>query len=109
MKFLYTPLIKLCCIVLCVLLFTSILTLVCWDTNKHFKGIDEESDKTWLQKFGNRFYFSTVTASSTGYGDVVPVSFTARAIVIGIIIVMLLNVISILEPMVYLRLLSKRR
>jgi Ion channel len=106
MRFLFGTLVKFSVILTCIVLFACIMTAVCKDAITHFKGINEEDDQTFLQKFWNRFYFSVVTVSSTGYGDVVPLSNTAKSLTIAIILVVMINVLSIIEPLVYLKMKS---
>lgn len=53
-------------------------TVFFWSTD-HFNGLDEETDKNFMQKFLNRFYFSVITLSTVGYGDISPKTFGARA------------------------------
>ena len=62
--------------------FTMIFTLACWDSSTHFKGLEADKDSTLGQKVYNRLYFTALTMSTTGYGDITPKSSRARACVI---------------------------
>lgn len=53
------------------IIFTLILTIAGYKTSD-WNGISEEEDNTLMQKFFNRFYFSTITASTIGYGQITP-------------------------------------
>jgi hypothetical protein len=56
------------------------LSLVCEDaTRRVCQG--EQAFSQSLSRFADAAYFSTVTLSTTGYGDIVPVSGLARAVV----------------------------
>ena len=66
--------------VLVCLVFALLYTVVLWDS-RHFRGIDPQTDVGFLQKLGNRFYFSSVTTSTIGYGDITPQTHVARALV----------------------------
>lgn len=58
--------------------YALILMMSCRDASIHFRGIDADDDREFWQAFRNRLYFSTITVSTIGYGDVVPVSERAR-------------------------------
>ena len=64
-----------------IIIFAIIYTIVC-PTTDHWKGITENNDKTLFDKFFNRLYFSLTTMTTIGYGDIAPVSKTARSIVL---------------------------
>ena len=64
-----------------IIIFAVIYTIAC-PTTDHWKGLTEENDKTLFDKFFNRFYFSLTTMTTIGYGDIAPVSKTARSIVL---------------------------
>ncbi len=56
------------------------LVIFCYDGESHFTGMTKENDKSVGDKVFNRFYFSTVTLTTLGYGDISPKSKTARSI-----------------------------
>ncbi|RPF82427.1 MAG: hypothetical protein CBC65_000375 [Rhodothermaceae bacterium TMED105] len=39
---------------------------------EEFSGIDENSDKNFVSRIFNRFYFVCTTLSTAGYGDIYP-------------------------------------
>tara|TARA_Y100000768_G_C23934663_1_gene661930 strand:+ start:1005 stop:1304 length:300 start_codon:yes stop_codon:yes gene_type:complete len=53
------------------LTFTILFTVLGYDTND-WNGIDEEEDMTLCQKIFNRFYFSIISVSTIGFGDISP-------------------------------------
>ena len=59
----------------------SLVYMACCYDSDHWNGIDEDDDATDLDKFFNRLYFSVVTFSTVGYGDITPRSRTARLLV----------------------------
>lgn len=64
----YISLITLCAII-----------LLAWD-HTHFQGLDAEKsgDAPITQRFLNRLYFVSTTLSTAGYGDIYPISNSAR-------------------------------
>lgn len=64
-----------------IILFAIIYTIAC-PTTDHWKGIQDDQDKTVFDKFFNRLYFSLTTMTTIGYGDIAPVSKRARSIVL---------------------------
>jgi len=74
-----------------IFLFAVIYTIVCPDV-EHWKGINKENDKNIYDKFFNRLYFSFTTMSTIGYGDISPVSKTARSLVLLQMFLFLLNI-----------------
>jgi len=61
------------------ILFTFILTIF---DHTHWNGIDEQTDKNIWSKFLDRFYFSSNTISSVGYGDISPKSNICKTVII---------------------------
>lgn len=57
---------------------TLLLLVFCRDSAKHFDGLSPEKDASIGQAAFNRFYFSCVALSTTGFGDISPRSTTAR-------------------------------
>lgn len=60
----------------------------------HWIGINEEDDRTFINKLFNRLYFTMTTFSSTGYGDVSPKS---KQLKIVVMIFQFLMTISIID------------
>lgn len=79
-----------------VISFAVLLVLMCPDPETHFNGIDKKHDDTLLKKFGNRVYFSAITITTLGYGDISPKSGTARTLVIIFIFLNLLQTFKLL-------------
>lgn len=63
------------------IVFAVIYTIAC-PTTDHWKGLNNMNDATLSDKFFNRLYFSLTTMTTIGYGDITPVSKTARSIVL---------------------------
>ena len=55
-----------------ILLFFSILYTIFGYNSSDWNGIKKENDNTLIEKFFNRFYFSSITFSTIGYGDISP-------------------------------------
>ena len=68
-------------ILLIVSSFTILFTIFGYES-KDWNGIEEEKDKTLLQKLFNRFYFSMVSFSTIGLGDISPKTIIIRSIMI---------------------------
>jgi len=84
---------------LILLFFWVSLVLFCPEGEEHFNGITKEADQTFGDKLFNRFYFSLVTATTLGYGDISPKSKTARTIVMIFMFVMFFGFLGILTEM----------
>lgn len=72
----------------------SLIYLACCYDAEHWHGMDLEADASVGDKLFNRLYFSVVTFSTVGYGDITPASRTARAMVM---IQILFNINSIVR------------
>lgn len=62
------------------IVFAVIYTIAC-PTTDHWKGLNDLNDSTITDKFFNRLYFSLTTMTTIGFGDITPVSKTARSLV----------------------------
>lgn len=72
----------------------SVIYLACCYDAEHWKGMDDGENHSFGDKLFNRLYFSIVTFSTVGYGDITPVSRTARSLVM---IQILFNINSIVR------------
>ena len=81
---------KLILHILVIFLVTFIYLLVGYDSN-NWNGLDEKTDSNFIEKFFNRFYFTTITFSTAGYGDISPKSNITRLFTIIFAIVMLVE------------------
>ena len=52
-------------------IFAFLFLAAGYDTNS-WNGIEEQQDDTFIKKFGNRMYFTIISFSSIGYGDITP-------------------------------------
>jgi len=77
-----------------IILFAIIYTIAC-PTTDHWKGLTDDNDKTMFDKFFNRLYFSLTTMTTIGYGDISPLSKTARSIVLLQMFIFVLKIIFI--------------
>ncbi|PNH01108.1 hypothetical protein TSOC_013025 [Tetrabaena socialis] len=63
------------------LVFALLFLLLCRNAAVHFNGIDPEADSSSLAgAYFTRLYFTTVAATTTGFGDISPKSPRARAL-----------------------------
>lgn len=79
---------RICIYIITLLIFTFIFLLAGYDSNKWY-GLDEENDKTYMQKFGNRAYFTTMAFSTIGFEKVYPKTPILKALlsIMGIIVI----------------------
>lgn len=76
------------------LFFTVFMIVFCRDASTHFNGIDPITDREISRAIFTRFYFSVVTASTTGYGDISPKSVTCKLITTIVILACMVNIIA---------------
>lgn len=72
-----------------IFLFAIIYTILCPEAD-HWKGLSELDDKTLYDKFFNRLYFSIASMTTIGYGDLSPLSKTARLVALIQMFILLL-------------------
>ena len=75
------------------IIYSLVYVVFCYDSD-HWYGMDIDKESTLWDKLFNRFYFSIVTLSTVGYGDITPRTKTARMLVM---IQMAFNINSILR------------
>ena len=63
---------------------------------EEWNGISPEDDDTLLKKVFNRFYFTTITFSTIGYGDISPKSMKLKSTTILLALCMILELFTIL-------------
>lgn len=71
--------------------------IFCNDGEKHFNGLKKEDDNTFVDRFFNRFYFSTFIISTNGYGDYPPKSRTCKTITVAFILFIIGGTISVVS------------
>lgn len=81
-----------------VLLLVSTVFLMAFDeTHWNSSGaINHQTDQSIIQAFINRLYFLSTTISTSGYGDITPVSNSLKLTVVFIQIIVTIGVIDIL-------------
>ncbi|PNH12588.1 hypothetical protein TSOC_000482 [Tetrabaena socialis] len=66
-------------ILLLCFIFSILFMVVCRNADEHFNGINPQQDNASLMNaYLTRVYFTIVTASTTGFGDISPKSGIAR-------------------------------
>ena len=76
-------------------IFALIYVYVGNDPND-WNGIDPDNDITLLDKFFTRLYFTTISLSTIGYGDISPKTTRLRALTIMFALLMILEVYALL-------------
>jgi len=80
-------------------LFVAIFMYFCRDY-RHFSGIQKKDDVKFWDAFLNRFYFILITFTTIGYGDISPVSKTARIITVSIILVIMISILKAFDSLI---------
>jgi hypothetical protein len=93
--FLYSFGIQVIYLLFVLVAFWVVLVHQCSDGETHFNGIKKEEDEKFTDKLFNRLYFSMVTVTTLGYGDVSPKSKKARSITMGFLLLMFLGIFGI--------------
>jgi len=65
-----------------------------WDS-ENWNGLDDTNDNTFEDKFINRMYFTFVTFSTSGYGDITPKSKTLKLISCVVAFIMIIEMVSL--------------
>ena len=60
-------------------LMTAVYTVFGWESKK-WVGLDKSNDSTIVDKIINRFYFTCITISTIGYGNIGPKDNTLKII-----------------------------
>tara|TARA_Y100000766_G_C18898462_1_gene602153 strand:- start:662 stop:973 length:312 start_codon:yes stop_codon:yes gene_type:complete len=82
---------------LCLLFFVVFIFMTMgWD-NEEWNGLDETNDKTFEDKFINRMYFTFVTFSTAGYGDISPKSKKLKIISCCVAFIMIIEIMSLIS------------
>lgn len=68
-------------------LYTAIFFIFC--DNEDFSGLEDKEDETSFERLFNMFYFSCVTCSTIGYGDIYPKTMKSRFICSTLILIVL--------------------
>ena len=74
--------------------FSCVYLLLGYESDM-WNGLDEENDNTFLKKAFNRFYFTVVSFSTIGYGDVSPKSFKLKGVTIFFAMCLILEVFTL--------------
>ena len=69
---------KLCLILLVIVCYVAFLMQFDMSHFTHIQVKAVRNDTTFFEKIGNRLYFTLVTLSTVGYGDMVPQTFRLR-------------------------------
>jgi len=67
---------------------------------RHFSGIQKKDDIKFWDAFFNRFYFILITFTTIGYGDISPVSKTARMITVSILLIIMIFILKAFDTLI---------
>lgn len=67
---------------LIILLFFTLLYTIFGYSSDDWNGMENENDNTFFEKFFNRFYFSSITFSTIGYGDISPKTYILKILTV---------------------------
>ena len=79
--------------------FVAVFMYFCRDY-RHFKGIEKKDYVKFWDAYFNRFYFILITFTTIGYGDISPVSKTARFITVFIILVIMISILKAFDSLI---------
>ena len=65
-----------------ILFFFTLLYSTFGYSSDDWNGMENENDNTFFEKIFNRFYFSSITFSTIGYGDISPKTFILKILTI---------------------------
>jgi hypothetical protein len=68
-------------IILLIITFTVFFMVFGYES-KDWNGLTKEEDDTFIKKCFNRFYFSTITFTTIGYGDIYPKTIQLKSILL---------------------------
>ena len=68
-------------IILLIMIFTIFFMIFGYESKK-WNGLSEEEDDTFIKNFFNRFYFSTITFTTIGYGDIYPKTIQLKSLLL---------------------------
>lgn len=97
MKGVHKKLGELTLLIMTNIIYSLVYVFFCSDSSD-WNGIDPKTDRTFLEKFMNRLYFSVVTFSTVGYGDISPKTHKARMLVMTQILFNIIGVVRITIP-----------
>ncbi len=69
--------------------------IFCQYDHTHWSGIEEKDDDTFSKKFFNRFYFTSTTYSTAGYGDISPKSTSCRIAVMALQTLIIIEIVNL--------------
>ena len=76
-------------------LYTIFALILCNYDHTNWLGITEQEDNTFYKKFFNRFYFTSTTYSTAGYGDISPKTIRARIMVMVLQTLILIEIVNL--------------
>ena len=76
----YKKLARRICIYLITLIFFALIFFVFGSDSEDWTGFTKEEDDTPAKKFANRLYFTILSFSTIGYGDIAPKAPHVKAI-----------------------------
>ena len=79
---------------LSLLFFVVFIYLTFGWNSEEWNGLDETNDKSFEDKFINRMYFTFVTFSTAGYGDISPKSKKLKLISCVVAFIMIIEIMS---------------
>tara|TARA_Y100000741_G_scaffold327177_1_gene279650 strand:- start:1135 stop:1416 length:282 start_codon:yes stop_codon:yes gene_type:complete len=77
------------------ILVSIIFITIGWDSNE-WNGLDETNDLTTEDKLLNRIYFTCITFSSVGYGDISPKSKKLKLIASVVAYIVIIEIFALL-------------
>lgn len=81
---------------LCILFSVVFIYLTFGWNSEEWNGLDDTNDVTFEDKFINRMYFTFVTFSTAGYGDISPKSKKLKLISCTVAFIMIIEIMNFL-------------